>query len=212
MPNLFIAIGLPFVIVAIAITYLLYVRILRPSPVALGCVIPKVCVVSADEIREYCQNDDNDHPDSPTRGQGNRQTRWIQFRVAWKYIALMIWNTKLFQQWTAFERLRIDPLKLSLDYYATRETLILTLAEEAAAVRVLLLKSQIALLARIFSTNEIGAYALERLQGLMREYKHLEFEAVALVRMAKDECHYTMLVERLGLSDWRIIEGDLPAS
>jgi hypothetical protein len=212
MPNLFIVIGLPFLVVATAGAYLLYLRVLRPSPVALGCIIPKVCVVSADEIREYCQNDDHGRPHDPTGGQGNRQTRWIQFRVAWKYIALMVWNAKLFQQWTAFESLRIDPLKLSLDYYATRETLILKLAEEAAAVRVLLLKSQIALLTRTFSRKEIGAYAVEKLQGLMPEYKHLELEAVALVRMAKDDCYYAMLVERLGLSDWRLVGGDLPAS
>jgi hypothetical protein len=208
MPNLFVVIGLPFLIVASAAAYLLYVRIVRPSPVALGSVIPKFCVVSADEILDYCESNDRD---GPHRWRGNRQTRWIQLSVAQRYVALMILNTKLFQQMLRFELLKIDPLKSSLDYEA-RETLVLRLADEAAAVRVLLLRSQIALVTRTFSKKEIRAYAVGKLQESIREYKRLEFDAVSLVGMAKDECYYTMLVERLGLSNWNLIEGDSPAS
>lgn len=207
MPNLFTMIGLPFLIVATAVAYLVYARIVRPSPVALGSVIPKVCVVSADEILEYCDsNDGND-----IRILRSRETRWAQARIANKYIGQMTWNTRLIQQVVRFEQLKIDPLKSSLDYEA-RETLILRLADEAAAVRWLLVKSKIALLTRTFSTREIRAYAVGKLQESIREYKRLEFDTVSLVGMAKDECYYTMLVERLGLSNWNLTEGDSPAS
>jgi hypothetical protein len=207
MPNLFTVIGLPFLIVAMAVAYLVYVRIVRPSPVALGSVIPKVCVVSADEIFEYCASNDENDIRVLHRSQ---ETRWAQARIANKYIGQMTWNTRLIQQVVRFEQLKIDPLKSSLDY-ETRETLVLRLADEAAAVRWLLVKSRIALLTRIFSTSEIRAYAVGKLQESIREYKRLEFDTVSLVGMAKDECYYTMLVERLGLSNWNLIEGDSPA-
>ena len=205
---MFIFISVPFIIVAIAIAYLLYARMVRPSPVALGSVIPLVCVVSADEIREYCGSNEDD---GPPKWRVSRKTRRGQFRVAQRYISQMVWNTKLFQQMARFEVLKIHPSKSSFDY-ETRETLMLRLADEAAVVRVLLLKSQISLLTRAVSTREIKAYTDEKLQELVREYKRLELDTVALVEMAREECYYAMLVERLGLSNWRLIDGDRSAS
>jgi hypothetical protein len=199
----FIVIALPFVVVASAIAYLFYVRIVRPSPVALGSVIPKVCVVSADEINEYCESNENR---AASIGRLRRETRWKQFRVVHKYVSQMTWNTRLFQQVLRFEELKIDPIKSSLDY-ETREALALRLAEEAAAVRWLLLKSQIALVTRTLARREMSAYAVGKLQELIREYKTLEWDTVALVNMAKDGCYYAMLVERLGLSEWNVIDG-----
>ncbi|MCI0420572.1 MAG: hypothetical protein L0312_15330 [Acidobacteria bacterium] len=40
------------------------------------------------------------------------------------------------------------------------------------------------------------------LKALLAQYKHLEQEIVTLTSMAQDDCYYTMLVERLGLTNW----------
>lgn len=193
----------PFIIVATASAYLLYVRIVKPSPIALGSQIPRFCVVSADEIQDYCESTKNN---SNRRLEGC-QTRWGRFRVARSYVAQMTWNAKLFLQVARFESLKIDSGKLSLDY-DPRETLILRLAEDATAVRLLLMRAQIALTIHAVSGKDIRDYAAHRLQKLVGEYKHLEFDAVALVGMSKDECYYVMLRERLGLGSWHIDGSD----
>jgi hypothetical protein len=40
------------------------------------------------------------------------------------------------------------------------------------------------------------------LKALLAQYKHLEQEIVTLTSMAQDDCYHTMLVERLGLTNW----------
>jgi hypothetical protein len=40
------------------------------------------------------------------------------------------------------------------------------------------------------------------LKARLAQYKHLEQEIVTLTSMAQDDCYYTMLVERLGLTNW----------
>jgi hypothetical protein len=42
------------------------------------------------------------------------------------------------------------------------------------------------------------------LKALLAQYKHLEQEIVTLTSMAQDDCYYTMLVERLGLTNWSL--------
>jgi len=202
----FILISVPFIIVASAGVYLLYAWIVRPSPIALGSQIPRFCVVSADEIRDYCESTENDTLHRPE----GCQSRWGRVRVARNYIAQMTWNAKLFLQVARFEQLKINPAKSSLDY-DPRETLTLRLAEDAKEVRVMLVKAHIALITQAFSGQEIKEYAARRLQTLVGEYKHLEFNALTLVGMAKDECYHAMLRERLGLTTWKL-DDDLSAS
>jgi hypothetical protein len=199
--NVFVMVGLPVVIVLIVLASLLYTQIRRPAPVALGSALPKVRVVSSDEIHEYCDN-----RKSETVIYSRRDTRWKQFEVTRKYISQMTWNAKLFQQVARFEGLKIDPAKSSFDY-APRETLTLRLAEEAAGVRWLLVKGQIRLTVRAVSGLRIREETAEKLRHLVAEYKQLEQDAVALVGMATDDCYYAMLIERLGLSSWGLIEG-----
>lgn len=199
--NVFVMVGLPVVIVLIVLASVLYTQIRRPAPVALGSALPKVRVVSSDEIHEYCDNRVSD-----TVSYSRRETRWKQLEVTRKYISQMTWNAKLFQQVARFEGLKIDPAKSSLDY-APRETLALRLAEEATAVRWLLVKGQIGITLRAVSGVRIRQEAAEKLRQLVGEYKQLEQDAVALVGMATDDCYYTMLIERLGLSNWGLIEG-----
>jgi hypothetical protein len=123
----------------------------------------------------------------------------------------MTCNTKLFQQVVRFEVLKISSSKSSLDY-SPRETLALRLADEAAAVRWVLIKGQIEIAVRAVSGTRIREEAVEKLLQLTREYKQLEQDFVALVGMATDKCYYEMLIERLGLTEWGLIEGGLSDS
>lgn len=182
--------------VAFAAVYVFYIRVVRPSPIALGSVIPKFRVVSGVEILEYCESNETNQ----TYNRSKRQSRWIKLKIFRNYIAQMKWNTKLFLQLARFEQLKIDPTKSSLDY-DSRETLILRLAEDAVTVRWLLLKAQAALLAYVFSGKEIKAYAVHTLLKLVGEYKVLEDNAVQLVGMATETCYLPMLSERLGLDN-----------
>jgi hypothetical protein len=50
----------------------------------------------------------------------------------------------------------------------------------------------------------------EPLQALLGEYKNLEHDMVTLADMATDKTCRDMLVERLGLKRWRILDGGGP--
>lgn len=193
---MFTLICLPFIAVVLAAAYLFYARVVRPSPIALGSVIPKFRVVSGVEILEYCESNDTNH----TYNRSKRKSRLEKLKIFSNYIAQMKWNTKLFLQLARFEQLKIDPTKSSLDY-DSRETLILRLAEDAVTVRWLLIKAQIALLPHVFSGKEIKTYAVHTLLKMVGEYKVLEDNAVQLVGMATETCYLPMLSERLGLSN-----------
>jgi hypothetical protein len=52
-----------------------------------------------------------------------------------------------------------------------------------------------------------GAVDQERLQTLLGKYKGVEHEMIELASMAKDKTCRDMLVERLGLTRWRILNG-----
>jgi hypothetical protein len=185
-----------------------YLRLRRPSALALGSAFPKLCVVSSDEIQSYFEDSN----------QGNyggdhlrRETALQRSKVARRYVGQMAANTRLFQQVTRFEKLKIDPHKSSLEY-ETRETLILRLVDESSDVRWLLVKAQASLALRSCVGGTISVRTMRRILG---QYKQLEQDFVALVGMASDDVYYTMLVERLGLSNWRLLEGgssETPAS
>jgi hypothetical protein len=201
--HVFIVIAVPIIVVVLIFARLSYVDLRTPSPIALGSALSKLCVVSADEIHDYCETGGNgiSRPGHLLRQTGSKQAKVIR-----RYIEQMKWNTKLFQQVARFEELKIDPAKSSLDY-ETRETLALRLVDEAAAVRWLLVKGHVSLTIRAVTGTKLRRQAVEKLRKLTTEYKQLEQDAVALVSMATDDCYYTMVVERLGLSNWGLIEG-----
>jgi hypothetical protein len=206
--SVFITVFAPIVIATLIGLMLAYYNIRRPVPVALGSVLAKVCVVSADEIFAYC---DTSTPEEDIVPHLRREAAWNQLAVSRRYIDQMTWNTRLFQQVARFEMLKIDPAKSSMQY-ATSESLTVSLAEEAAKVRWLLVKGQVALAVRRLPGLKVRTRAIDKLRELMTEYKQLEEDAVALVRIAGDDCYYSMLVERLGLSGWRLIDGGSSAS
>jgi hypothetical protein len=191
---LFLECSAPVIFIVVVYTAKFWLDISRPAPRALGSILPKLCVVSSDEIQLYCGL----HEEEPAVNHLQRELRRGRICVVWGYLREMAWNTKLFQQALRFEKMKIDPAKSSLDY-EPRETLVLELVDEAAARRWLLVKAQMSMAARALLGLNVKQRALK---ALLAQYKHLEQEIVTLTSMAQDDCYYTMLVERLGLTNW----------
>jgi hypothetical protein len=135
-----------------------------------------------------------------------REVLWKQLKVNWGYLSEETWNTTLFQRAVRFEKMKIDPKKSALDY-EPREILILELVEQADKMRRLLFRAQATLLLRMLFRLGIDQ---EMFISVLGYYKKLEEDIVALAGMAEDDCYREMLVERLGLSNWGLIEGGSP--
>ena len=198
MVRLIVELSLPVIFLVAVFAARAYLKLERPSPLALGAIIPKLCVVGSDEILRY-----NEMAADRAEKHLRREARWKQFRVNWGYLNGMAWNTTLFQRALRFEKMKIDPGKSALDYQP-RETLAWELVDEAAAMRWDLFRWQAALLARAL----LGLSCDQQVSiTLLAKYKHLEQEMVALAGMAEDDCYHAMLIERLGLNAWGLYEG-----
>ena len=171
-----------------------------PPLIAFGCIIPKVCVVNAEEIQDYSRKREG------FKGKENhlqRERRWKEFRILWAFLREMSCNTRLFQGAVRFEHTKIDPAKSSLDY-EQRETLIFELLPETAEVRMSLYKAQVNLLTRTILGLSIDHKILI---ALLRQYKQLEQDIIALASMSENTCYRDMLIENLGLTNWRLFDG-----
>ena len=202
MVTLLVEFSFPFVLALAFIVVRLYLDVRRPIPRALGSVLPKFCVVNSDEILRYNsahQPDQESHKQKSIR----REMRSKQICVNWGYLRQMSWNTKLIQQVIRFEIMKIDPSKSSFAY-EPQEQLALELAEESSKMRQQLFRWQVSLLFRATFRLAIDHHALI---SLLAQYKQLEQEIVNLAGMADDDCYREMLIERLGLSNWGLIEG-----
>jgi hypothetical protein len=201
MVTLLVEVVLPAgVLLAVLFAASLYRKLKYPSPLALGCIIPKLCVVGSAEILRYNKKEDNEHR---TAKHLWREVRWKQFRVNWGYLCEEASNTMLFQRAVRFEKMKIDPVKSALEY-EQREILILELVTQADEMRWTLFRAQAVLLLRTMLRLGIDQ---ELFITLLAQYKKLEEDIVALAGMAEDDCYRQMLVERLGLNDWGLIEG-----
>src|SRR5215831_21035051 len=109
-----IAFELGFPIILIVVAWILrgYLRLVRPSPLALGCIIPKLCAVGSEEILRYNEASESDEVAKHLR----RKVRWMQFKVNSGYLREMTWNTTLFQRALQFEKIKIDPSKSALQH------------------------------------------------------------------------------------------------
>jgi hypothetical protein len=172
----------------------------RPVARALGCILSNLCVVSYEEIWRYCKLLEQEDRVS---GHLWREIRRKKVFVIAQYVRLMMLNTRLFQQASLFEKRKIDPRKSGLEY-DMRETLVASLVEDSAAVRWQLYKSQISLLVRAVLRLDANHQLLMNLLGV---YKKLEEDIVALAGMAEDTCYRDMLLERLGLMSWGLVNG-----
>jgi hypothetical protein len=201
MVTLLVEVVLPAgVLLVVVFAASLYRKLKYPSPLALGCIIPKLCVVGSAEILRYNKKEDDEQR---TAKHLWREIRWKQFRVNWGYLCEEAWNTTLFQRAVRFEKMKIDPVKSALEY-EQREILILELVNQADEMRWTLFRAQAALL---FHTMLRLGIDQELFITLLAQYKKLEEDIVALAGMAEDDCYRQMLVERLGLNDWGLIEG-----
>jgi hypothetical protein len=206
MVTLLVEVTLPVIVLLIAIfAGRLYARINSPSPLAMGCIIPKVCVVGSVEILQYNKRNMAEGEESDGKHL-RREVLWQQFKVNWGYLSEEVWNTSLFQRAVRFEKMKIDPKKSALDY-EPREILILELVEQADKMRRMLFRAQATLLFRMSLRLSIDQGMFISILG---HYKKLEEDIVALAGMAEDECYREMLVERLGLNNWGLIEGGSP--
>lgn len=206
---LFLVLAVPFVLCLGICVVVSYVRFGRPTPLPLGNIFPKLCAIIWDEIRNYCERSEQ-MPFGLNHLQ--RETHSNQASICRGYVDDMASNTKLFLQVLRFEKKKIDPHKLSLQY-ETWETLTLRMVDEASALRWFLVKAHAGLTLRSWVGVRVSWQAMEK---RLREYKLMEQDFLALVSMMSDEVYYNMLVERLGLSNWRLIDGggssETPAS
>lgn len=177
-----------------------YVGHRYPAPKALGRVLPKLCVVDADEILHYKEVIQEEWRAKPHL---QRTLHRNQIRINWGYFTQMGSNAFCFQQVARFEDLKIDPGKSSFEY-DTRELTIENILDESAHLRSELFSARMDLVKRLLLGGLIDQ---ERLDTLLGKYKALEHEMVELANMAKDTTVRDMLIERLGLTNWRIVDG-----
>jgi hypothetical protein len=204
MVTLLVEVVLPAgVLLAVLFAASLYRKLKYPSPLALGCIIPKLCAVGSAEILRYNKKEEDEQR---TAKHLRREVRWKQFRVNWGSLCEEESNTMLFQRAVRFEKMKIDPAKSALEY-EQREILILELVNQADDMRWTLFRAQAVLLLRTMLRLGIDQ---ELFITLLAQYKKLEEDIVALAGMAEDDCYREMLVERLGLSNWGLIEGGSP--
>ena len=132
MVTVFLEVILPILVLLIGVVVIRsYRRIDSPSPLALGCIMPRVCVVGSVEILHFNKK----KLDEQLKAKHlRREVLWKQFKVNWGYLCQEAWNTTLFQRAVRFEMIKIDPTKSALEY-EPRETLILALVDEANKVR-----------------------------------------------------------------------------
>lgn len=191
---------LPILVVLGIIARSAYVRSKNPTPRALGRILRKLGVVDVDEILQFKEIFEQEWKSKPHL---RRVLRRNQIRIYSDYYGQMGSNAFRFQQVARFEELKIDPGKSSFDYDA-REALITDLLDDTASLRSEIFEARVdlvkgALLGRLIDQ--------ERFQTLLGKYKGLEHDMVELANMAKDTTCRDMLIERLGLANWRIVNG-----
>src|SRR5215469_1776941 len=145
----------------------LYRDVRRPSPLAFGCIIPKVCVVNSEEVFRFCQIAGEEQP-LPAHLRSEARSKLS--RIYWTFLRQMAWNIRLFQRALRFEQSKIDTAKSSLDYKQS-ETLTVALVDEAADTREHLVKQQLRLILKAILRARPDYTALT---GLLSEYKKIE--------------------------------------
>lgn len=181
----------------------------RPIARALGSILPKLCVVNEDEIRRFNKIHEDEIEKQGEAPRLRREIRRKQIRVNCAFLHMVIWNARSFQQGLRFEVMKIDPSKSAFDY-EPHEQLSLLLIEEATAMRWRLFRWQANFLLRAALGLSIDHQIL---MTFVAAYKQLELEMVHLASMADNDTFRQMLIERLGLDKWDVIEsGSTPAS
>lgn len=177
----------------------LYRKVQYPSPVVWGSMVNGLGPVRAHQVLDYNKEIDNEEP---LRGRLGREAGRQHFKVNWGYLCRGTKNTTLFLQALRFEKLKIKAGKPGLKY-DPRETAIVALIAEATELRWKQIRWQLALQLR----RKLGL-KIDRavFTTLFVFYKNFEREMVALAE-TEGTWLKDMLLERLGLTEWRLIEG-----
>lgn len=201
MVKLLLELGFPILFFVAAYVAFIVLDLRRPIARALGCIFSKLCVVSYEEIKQYCELLEGE---SRIPSHLWREIRRKKAYVIGEFVRQMMRNTRSFQQAVRFDDKKIDPRKSSLEH-DLRESLVKALVEETAEVRWRLYKCQVSLLFRATLRLNVDQNVL---MDLLRQYKKLEEDMVELTRWAEDRSHVQILMERLGLLSWGIVNGD----
>jgi len=177
----------------------LYRRVRYPSPLVWGSMVNGLGPVRAHHVLDYNEDIDNEEPPI---GRLGREERRQQFKVNWGYLCRGTKNTALFLQALRFEKLKIKAGKPGLKY-DPRETAIVGLISEATELRWKQVRWQVALQLRSKFGLEIDRTMFTT---LLVYYKNLEKQMIVLAETEGDWLK-DMLLERLGLTEWRLISG-----
>src|SRR5579872_1154468 len=191
---------LPTILIVIVIfAVVLLKKVQYPSPLVWGCILNKVVPVRAHLVLDYNKEIDEEEP---MEGRLGRRERRQQFLVNWGYLCGETKNTTLFLQTLRFEKLKIKDRKRGLKY-DPEETAIVGLIDEATELRSKQVWWQLILQLR----SRLGLKVDRSMfLTLLVYYKNLENDMVALAR-TEGKWLEDMLLERLGLTEWRLIEG-----
>ena len=196
-----ISVYAPGAVVLLILLGVLWFRgIQYPSALVWGSVLGDVGPVRAHNVLEYNKSLEDD--DEPATWRARRLERSQQFKVNWGYLAVETKNATAFLQALRFERLKIKSNKPGLQYEPL-ETAIVALIEEATELRWQQVRWKFVLQ---FHAKLGLKTDKDMFNALLVSYKHLEEHVVALAH-AEGQWLYDMLVERLGLTEWRVIEG-----
>jgi hypothetical protein len=193
--------GLLPAILAIALIFALVLvkKIQYPSELVWGSILGKVGPARAHLVLDYNKQLDDEEA---TECRVGRRARRQQFKVNWGYLLSETKNTTLFLQTLRFEKLKIKESKRGLQY-DPQEMAIVALIDEATELRWNQIRWQVILLLR----SKLGL-KIDRSMflNLLVYYKNLEKGMVALAEVEGNWLK-DMLLERLGLTEWRLIEG-----
>lgn len=191
---------LPSIVVLLVLTALMiYNKIQYPSPLVMGSTLRRICAVRFEDIAEEIEKDQGD---KVPVWRLRRRMRRGYFTVNYGHFRSEITNATLFHGVLRFEKSKIDVRKSGLDYNA-REVVIVDLLAHATKLRWQQFRWKFVLQLR----GKLGLRIDKKMLGTaIVAYKKLEEQMIHLADMG--DCWYRgMLVERLGLMDWRVLEG-----
>lgn len=191
---------LPAIVVLLVLAGLtIYNKIQYPSPLVMGSTLRRLCAVRFEDVAEEIEKDQGDEV---LVWRLRRRVRRGYFSVNCGHLCLEITNATLFHGVLRFEKSKIDVRKSGLDYNA-REIVIVDLLAHTAKLRWQQFRWKFVLQLR----GKLGLRIDKQMLGTaIVAYKNLEEQMIRLADMG--DCWYRgMLVERLGLMDWRVLEG-----
>ena len=176
-----------------------YRRIGHPSPLVWGRILSDLGPVRANDVLDYNKQIEGEEA---IRGKLAREARRRQFAVNWGYLRAGVANTVLFQRALLFEKEIIDAKKPGSEY-TLPELATLELLDLIAELRWMQVRCQITLQLRAKFRLKIDK---EVFVQLFLRYKLLEHDMIKLAG-TKGQWLEDMMQERLGLTEWRVIEG-----